>query len=130
MRKKLLSLIASFGLLGLFLFPAQARAVDVISPACQQNPTATFCQSNTSEPTTGNSLYGPNGLLTRVAQLIAVVVGIASVIMIIIGGFKYITSSGDPSNVKSAKDTILFAIVGLLIAVCTQSIVLLVLRNL
>jgi hypothetical protein len=62
--------------------------------------------------------------------MIAVVVGMASVIMIIIGGYKYITSSGDPSNIKSAKDTVLFAIIGMLVAMATQSIVVLVLSRL
>ena len=36
--------------------------------------------------------------------------------MIMVGGFRYMTSAGDPSGIKGAKDTILYALVGLLIA--------------
>jgi len=58
------------------------------------------------------------------------VVGAAAVIMIIVGGFKYITSSGDSTSVESAKNTILFAVIGLVIALVAQSIVIFVLRKL
>lgn len=51
-----------------------------------------------------------------------VIVGIVAVVMIIIGGFKYITSSGDSSNIQSAKNTILFAIVGLIIVAMAKTI--------
>jgi hypothetical protein len=43
--------------------------------------------------------------------------------MIIIGGFKYITSGGDSNNVSSAKNTILYAIIGLIIVALAQTIV-------
>jgi hypothetical protein len=43
--------------------------------------------------------------------------------MIIIGAFKYVTSGGDPSQTKSAKDTILFSLVGLFIAVSSFAVV-------
>jgi len=51
------------------------------------------------------------------------VVGVAAVIMIIIGGLKYITSSGDSNNITSAKNTILYAIIGLVIVALAQFIV-------
>jgi hypothetical protein len=51
------------------------------------------------------------------------VVGVVSVIMIIIGGFKYIISSGDSANVTSAKNTILYAIIGLVVVLLAQIIV-------
>ena len=51
------------------------------------------------------------------------IVGVVAVIMIIIGGLKYITSSGDSNNVSSAKNTILYAIIGLVVVVLAQVIV-------
>ena len=62
-------------------------------------------------------------------RIISVVVGVISVIMIIVGGLKYITSGGDASNTASAKNTILYAIVGLVIVALAQIIVRYVLSN-
>lgn len=60
-------------------------------------------------------------------NLISWVVGIISVIMIILGGLKYIMSSGDSSKIDSAKNTILYAVIGLVIVALAQIIVLFVL---
>lgn len=72
-------------------------------------------------PTAGQSSV--QSTLTTVINLISLVVGVAAVIMIIIGGFKYVTSNGDSGSVSSAKDTILYAIIGLVIVAMAQVIV-------
>lgn len=64
-----------------------------------------------------------NKIITTAVNVFSVVVGIVAVIMIIVGGFKYITSGGESNNVSSAKNTILFAIVGLIIVGLAQVIV-------
>ncbi len=53
-----------------------------------------------------------------------------SVIMVVIGGFKYVTSQGNQQQLKSAKDTILYAIVGLVVAISARAIVQLVVDSL
>ena len=53
-----------------------------------------------------------------------------SVIMVVIGGFKYVTSQGNQQQLKSAKDTILYAIVGLVVAIAARAIVQLVVDSL
>lgn len=62
-------------------------------------------------------------LITRIVNIFSVIVGVIAVIMIIIGGFRYITSGGDSSNVTSAKNTIMYAIIGLIIVALAQIIV-------
>lgn len=62
-------------------------------------------------------------IIGTVVNILSIIVGAVSVIMIIIGGLRYITSSGDSSNVQAAKNTILYAIVGLIIVVFAQVIV-------
>jgi hypothetical protein len=128
--KRLRLLITVLGSLVVLATPLSALAVDVLNPACTTDANSTLCRSNTNQELNGNSLYGPNGVLTRAASMFAVIVGVAAVIMILVGGFKYVTSLGDPSNIKSAKDTIMYAIVGIIVAITAQSIVLLVLRRL
>jgi uncharacterized membrane protein len=62
-------------------------------------------------------------LLRRIINIFSWIVGVIAVIMIIVGGLKYITSGGDSSNVSSAKNTILYALVGLVIVALAQFIV-------
>ncbi len=71
-----------------------------------------------------------NGIIKLIINLFSLVVGVVSVIMIIIGGLKYITSGGDSGNVTSAKNTILYAIIGLVIVALAQFIVRFVLSKL
>lgn len=105
--------------------PAMA-ATDPLDPACEQAPDSSLCQNKTSE----DPLLGPDGVITAAIQILTIIVGVASVVMIIIGGLKYILSSGDSSNVETAKNTILYAVIGLVIALAAQAIVVFVLRRL
>jgi hypothetical protein len=70
-----------------------------------------------------------NGLVTSIVNILSVIVGIIAVIMIIIGGLKYITSGGDSGKVSSAKSTIIYALVGLIIVALAQFIVRFVLSK-
>ena len=98
---------------------------DPLIEACKQAPDSSVCDAKADNP-----LYGPNGVITKATQILGIVVGIAAVIMIIIAGFKYITSGGDPNGVNSAKNTILYAVIGLVIALSAQAIALFVLKKL
>ncbi len=69
---------------------------------------------------TGDKL---TAIIRLVINIISVVVGVVAVIMIVFGGLKYITSGGESSNVSSAKNTILYAIIGLVIVALAQFIV-------
>ncbi len=54
---------------------------------------------------------------------LSIAAGIVAVVMIIVGGFKYMTSQGDANQTAAAKNTILYAVVGVIIAVLAQVIV-------
>ena len=70
-----------------------------------------------------------NDLITNIVNLFSLIVGIVAVVMIIVGGFRYITSGGDSGNVSGANNTILYAIVGLVIVALAQFIVRFVLSK-
>lgn len=70
-----------------------------------------------------------SNLVKRIINVLSVIIGVIAVIMIIIGGLRYITSGGDSGNVSSAKNTILYAIVGLIVVALAQFIVRFVLSN-
>lgn len=63
-----------------------------------------------------------NKTITNIINLLSVVVGIVAVIMIIFAGFRYITSGGKQESVTSAKNTILYAVIGLIIVALAQII--------
>lgn len=61
--------------------------------------------------------------IKSVVNFLLYILGAIAVIMIIIGGIRYTTSNGDASNTKAAKDTILYAVVGLVVAILAYAIV-------
>ncbi len=82
--------------------------------------------SSTCGSAAGNTV---DNTIALVLNLFSAIVGIIAVIMIIIGGVKYITSGGSSEKTSSAKDTILFAIVGLIVVALAQIIVKFVLNK-
>lgn len=68
-------------------------------------------------------------ILSNIINIFSWIVGIVSVIMIIYGGFRYIISGGDSNGVTAAKNTILYAIIGLVIVALAQVIVQFVLTK-
>ncbi len=72
---------------------------------------------------------GVQSIAKQVVEVFSVVVGVVSVIMIIYSGFRYITSGGDQNGVGSAKNTLVFAIIGLIIVALAQVIVHVVLNS-
>ncbi len=70
-----------------------------------------------------------SGTANFILNLLSFVAALISVIMIVIGGIKYATSSGDSNEISNAKNTILYALVGLIVAVLAKPIVNLILRS-
>lgn len=68
-------------------------------------------------------LFGDTGAFRQVTNTILYIVGIIAVIMLIIGGIKYVVSGGDSKKVTDAKNTVLYAIIGLVIAFLAFAIV-------
>lgn len=64
-----------------------------------------------------------NTLFKDVTNTLLYIIGGVSVIMIVFGGFRYIISNGDSNQVTSAKNTILYAVVGLIVALVAYAIV-------
>jgi hypothetical protein len=58
-----------------------------------------------------------------IVNLLLYLLGAIAVIMIVIGGIRYTTSNGDSSSITSAKNTILYSVVGLVVAILAYAIV-------
>ncbi len=113
--------------LGVSLLPATTLAVDPKTAACE-GVALTGGSCTAEDPAVTQRKI--NNTIATVINIFSWIVGITAVIMIIIGGFKYITSQGDSGNVSGAKNTILYAVIGLVIVAMAQVIVKFVLDKL
>ncbi len=81
---------------------------------------------NTSNSTCNEKQKGEDkviGIIKTIINVLSLIVGAICVIMIIFGGFRYMTSGGESSGVSGAKNTILYAVVGLVVVLLAQAIV-------
>jgi hypothetical protein len=119
-------MVMAIGLLALPLASVSASGYDPFAAACGKSSEGAICSTKTS----GDPLVGQNGLIPKVTRIVADFAAIIAVIIIIIGGFMYVLSGGDSGKVSLAKDTILYAAVGLVVIVLGQAIIVFVLRKL
>jgi hypothetical protein len=140
MTKKLLLIIGIItALLAPVLIGSPAFAIDILngsggdSGPCN-NPDATgsntpaICNDNAAN-STDNPLFGPDGILTVSIKIISLIIGIMAIIMMIVNAIKLVTSGGDPKAVASGRDGIIYALIGLLVAVIAQLLVAFVLTE-
>jgi hypothetical protein len=124
MKQAIISVVASALVLVPLAIPVSVSAVE---PSIEENICAgqaldvnAKCDPQTAGEASGTRV---NNIIATVINLFSLVVGVVSVIMIIIGGLKYITSGGDSGNVTGAKNTILYAVIGLVVVALAQVIV-------
>ena len=67
--------------------------------------------------------------IQTLVNVLLFILGAIAVVMIVIGGIRYTTSNGDAGSIKSAKDTILYAVVGLIVAMIAYAIVNFVVKS-
>jgi hypothetical protein len=78
----------------------------------------------------GTGLLAAGGFVNNMINTVIVLIGALSVIMIIIGGLRYTLSGGDAAGLKSAKDTILYALIGLAVSLLSFAMVSFVISRL
>lgn len=81
------------------------------------------CSGSSDQVCKSASTDNATSMAKTIVNVMLFVLGIVAVIMIVIGGLRYVTSGGDSSAVTSAKNTILYSVVGLVIAVMAFAIV-------
>lgn len=114
----------------MLLTPVFALALNFVAPAAPTfatDPQPDTCNTSvTGGPNAGatcakpvagaTNLFGPNGVFVTVTNILLFVIGAIAVVMLIIGGIRYVVSAGDQNAVTSAKNTILYAIIGIVVA--------------
>jgi len=129
------TIITAGAALSLMLFPAlivpavaSAQTAD-INTCLSQGTGLTTGTGNTCAAAPDTSATKIQNIVTLIINIFSIVVGIVAVIMIVVGGFRYITSGGDSGNITSAKNTIVYAVIGLVIVALAQFIVKFVLNK-
>lgn len=69
------------------------------------------------------SLTGSSGAIKDITNTLLLAIGVIAVVVIIIAGIRFVTSSGNESSTKAARETILYAVVGLVVALLSYAIV-------
>src|SRR5665213_2660785 len=82
--------------------------------------TSAVCQDSSSST---NPWLGSTGLLFKVSSLIALIAGVAAIIVILIAGMSFITSGGDPAKAQRARGALFGALIGLAVIVLAESII-------
>jgi hypothetical protein len=137
MKRLIVTLFIFFGLLVPVATLAQASAIDILSPTgttgtCNNSAATTkpgVCKDDSAGSKT-NPIIGPSGILTVIIKLLALLVGIISVIIIVVCGMRIILSGGDANTAATARRGLVYASVGIAIAGMAQGIVSLVLNKL
>ncbi len=96
------------------------------SVAAASNTTNLCNGANLAETTTADCSSGSTSLSTIIGtsvNLLLYIAGALAVLVLIYGGIRYITSTGDAARVKAAKDTIVYAIIGLIVSLLAYAIV-------
>ncbi len=122
--KQLMMVLATFGLVGV----CSLTPISVSATAC----TGTVCikEGSGSAKTGSDKSDTIPEVVKLITNILLFFIGAVAVIYIVIGGIKYVTSNGDSNHIKSAKDTIMYAVIGLVAAIAAYAIVDFVSKNL
>ena len=125
-------------LAGLLVVPVLALCTMIFTPITTSVSAATCANGTTAldgaeclKPTSGPTcLFGADCIFTTITNVALYVIGAISVLMLIYGGIRYTVSAGNSTAVSEAKNTIMYAIIGIVVALLAYAIVNFVLTSL
>ena len=117
MKKLIISVLTVSALVLGTGFGQPAHAAVNVFQNCDSNSSTAVCKA------TSDKLFGAGSVWSNILNTLIYATGAVSVLMIVIGGFRYSISGGDQSAINSAKNTILYAVIGLVLAVTGYAIV-------
>lgn len=127
-KKVLITIIAGLGLFAGSLTLAPTANAGLFDPA--RNEACGGAQLKGSSADCANADTGKlDGTISSLINILSIIVGLIAVIMIIINGLKLVTSNGDSNRVSSARQGIIYALVGLVFVALAQVIVKFVINN-
>ena len=124
MKKILFKLILPLVICGILFGVSVAATADASAVTLREGAEAARCDQ------CPENLFGDEGIFKTITNTVLYIVGVIAVIMLIIGGIKYVVSGGDAKKVTDAKNTVLYAIIGLIVAFLAFAIVNFVITSL
>lgn len=115
MKKRIVLALMSLGVAGIL-------SLSVVSNNAYAQVSSGINAATTNEMK-NKQIDGANGVIRVISNILIWVVGIVAVIMIVWSGIKYMTAAGDSSKLASAKSSLIYAIVGLIVAIMAYAIV-------
>ncbi|HYH75068.1 MAG TPA: pilin [Candidatus Saccharimonadales bacterium] len=120
--QKLKKLLLIGFMAGLTMLPVFAGVTNVASAAA--NAKQEICEGlGGSGSCTVSGQPSINATIKKIIDIFSAIAGIAAVIMIIVAGFRFITANGDSGTVSSARKTVMYAVVGLIVVALSQTLV-------
>ncbi len=110
----ILGLTLGFGLVAV---PAYANTYDPLEDVCAKSKDNPICKGRSDSDNKFSNIVG------QIVNALLYVLGAVSVIVIIIAGILFATSSGDPALITKSKNALLYAVVGLVVAIMAYAIV-------
>lgn len=130
MRKLLLVPLFMLGL-AFFAQPAPALAYEPFGKVDCSNRQGSGNESAVCEnKSKGDPISGSGGILLRISRVIAILAGAAAVIIIVLAGFYFITANGDAGKIASARNAVIYALLGLLIILVARALIVFVVGRL
>lgn len=114
LKQFLATLVVALGIAAVPVVPAAAINVDPLQGVCESGASSQVCDKKDDNIT---------DVIITVINVLLFLVGVISVIMIIIGGIRFATSAGDSGSVTAGKNTIMYAVIGLVVAFFAYAIV-------
>lgn len=118
--------VIALGASAVLTAPAYAANDCPADPTTDPLKSGSKCAQGNETP---DKVFGQGGVFNTITNVLLFLIGAVSVIMLIIGGIRYTISGGDSAAVTSAKNTILYAIVGIVVALLAYAIVNFVLTS-
>jgi hypothetical protein len=120
-------------LAGVLAVPMLALGISAAAPSQYASATDLTIQGGADSAKSASQpkdLFASDGVFNKIVNAALFLIGAISVIMLIYGGIRYTISGGDSSSVTAAKNTIMYAVIGIVVALLAYAIVNFVLKTL
>jgi hypothetical protein len=133
--KYIYTLVFIFATFLIFNLPAKSLALttpslnQIATVATSNCTNSQGCAQQGTETLDAGSTLSIDKIIGTVISVLAWIIGVVSVFMVIFGGFRFVTAGGDPNAISSARSTIFYALIGMVVAVLAQVIIRYVLKS-
>jgi len=132
MKRIIKALFISLAVCG-FASAAVPFAAPALAACTNGDPKCYACEgiglTSNNNGTCGDQGTQFNSIIKTILEILSIAIGVAAVVMIMVAGLRFITAGGDSSKIAGAKNSIIYAIIGLVIVIAAQSIVFFVLSK-